>query len=229
MKALIQVFFQPGKVFGELSERRAAWVVPLLVNTILLVLSTAFTIHVLGMELIMRQRLASSSNMSPEQMQLAMERGTSPEAVYITYAAVAVGVPISMLMVTGVLFAFGMMTSRAPKFGSMLAMVNVAFFPYFLVTVLMSALVMIAAPDKTALDINNVLATNVAAFVNKSETSKGLYALFTSLDVLSFIEIVLLAFGFSRLTKAGFAAGLGAVGGMWILYVAAKMAMSVFQ
>ncbi len=228
MKSLIEVFFQPGKLFAELPERRAAWVVPLIANTILLVASTVFTVHVMGMDLIMRQRMASSS-MNPEQMQKAMEQATTPFATYATYAAVAVFTPISMLVVAGALFAFGMMTSRSPKFGSMLAMVNISFFPYFLVTVLMTALVMAAAPDKTALDINNLLATNVAAFVNKSETSKGVYSLFTSLDLLSFIEIGLLSFGFSKLTKAGFAAGLGAVGGLWVLYVAAKMGMSLFQ
>ena len=228
MRALIEVFFQPGKVFASLPERRAAWVAPLLVNTILVVLSTAITVNVLGMDLIMRQRLASS-NMSPEQMQLAMERAASPVALYVTYAAVAIGAPVFMLIVSGVLFAFGLMTSRAPKFGSMLAMVNLAFFPYYVVTVLMTTLVMIAAPDKSALDINNMLATNVAAFVTKSETSKGLYALYASLDLLSFLEIGLLSYGFSKLTKAGFAAGLGAVGAMWFLYVICKMAVSLFQ
>jgi hypothetical protein len=162
-------------------------------------------------------------------MQVAMARAASPAVLYFTYAAVAFGVPLSMLIVSGILFAFSLMTSRPPKFGGMLAMVNLAFFPYFLVVVLMTALVMIVAPDKSALDINNVLATNVAAFVNKSETSKGLYALFTSLDLLSFIEIGLLSYGFSRLTKAGFAAGLAAVVGMWILYVLSKMALSLFQ
>ena len=228
MKALFEIFFQPGKVFADLPDRRAAWVAPLLANTILLMLSTAITVNVLGMEMIMRQRLATS-NMSPEQMQLAMERATSPVAVYFTYGAVAFGVPLSMLIVSGMLFAFGMMTSRSPKFGSMLAMVNLAFFPYFFVTVLMTTLVVLAAPDKTSLDVSNILATNVAAFVNKSETSKGLYALYGSLDILSFIEVILLSYGFSKLTKAGFFAGFGAVGAMWILYVAAKMAMSLFQ
>jgi len=228
MKALIEIFYQPGKVFSGLAERRAAWVAPLLANTILLVLSTAITLHVLGMELIMRQRLAGS-NMSPEQMQTAMQQGTSPIATYITYAAVAFGTPLAMLLFSGALFAFGMMTARAPKFGTMLAMVNLAFFPYFVVTVLMTAIVMIAAPDKTALDVSNVLATNIAAFVNKSETAKGVYALYTSLDLLSFIEIAFLSYGFSKVTKAGFAAGLGAVGGIWILYVFSKMALSLFQ
>ena len=228
MKALIEVFFQPGKVFAGLPERRAAWVVPLLANTILLIISTVITINVLGMDLIMRQRLATS-NLSPEQMQAAMQRAASPVYLYISYAAVAVGTPVFMLIVSGVLLAFGMMTSRPPKFGDMLAMVNLAFFPYYVVTVLMTALVMIAAPDKSALDISNILATNVGAFVNKSETSKGLYALYTSLDLLSFLEIGLLSYGFSKLTKAGFMAGLGAVGALWFLYVIVKMALSLFQ
>jgi len=228
MKALLDVFFQPGKTFTELPERRGAWIAPLLANTILLLLSTAITVNVLGMDLIMRQRLASS-NMSPEQMQIAMERAASPVTTYITYAAVALGAPLAMLIISGVLFAFGMMTARSPKFDSMLAMVSLAFFPYFLVSVVMTALVMLAAPDKTALDLNNLLATNVGAFVNRLETAKGLYALYTSLDILSFLEILLLSFGFSKLTKAGFGAGLGAVGGMWILYVMSKMALSLFQ
>jgi hypothetical protein len=228
MKALVDVFFQPGKLFASLPERRAAWVVPLLVNVILLLASTAVTIHMLGMDLIMRQRLASSS-MSADQMQRAMQQGTSPAAVYITYAAVLIFSPMFMLMVSGILFAFGMMTSRAPKFSSMFAMVNLAFFPYFLITGLMTVLVIVAAPDRTGLDVNNILATNVAAFVSKSQTAKGLYALYTSLDILGFMEIGFMAYGFSKLTKTGLAIGLGAVGSMWILYVFSKMALSLFQ
>jgi hypothetical protein len=228
MKDLFEVFFEPGKVFTGLTGRRGAWVVPMLANTILLIASTVVTMHVMGMDLIMRQRFASS-NMSPEQMQAAMERAASPVMSWIIYGSVAIFTPIGMVIVAGLLMVFGMMSSKPPKFGAMLAMVNLAFFPYFLVTVVMTALVTIAAPDKTALNIDNLLATNVGAFVNKSETSKGLYALFTSIDVLSIIEIGLLSFGFSKVTKTGFGAGLGAVTAIWILYVASKMAASLFQ
>src|SRR4051812_2896301 len=132
MKDLFEVFYQPGKVFSSLGERRAPWVAPLLANTILLIFSTAFTVHVLGMELIMRQRLANSS-LSPEQIQAQLDRASSPVTTYITYAAVTLGTPLAMLLIAGILFAFGLMTKRSPKFGSMLAMVSLAFFPYFLV------------------------------------------------------------------------------------------------
>ncbi len=222
------MFYKPGQVFGDLPERRTAWVWPLVVNTVLLVLSTALTIHVMGMDLIIRQSMANSS-MSPEQMRIAMERATSPAAQYFSYAAVAIGTPLSLLVIAGALFAFGLMTKRAPAFPSMLAMVSYSFFPYFLVTVIMTALVVIAAPDKTALDTRNLLATNVGAFMSRSETSKGLYALYSSLDVLSLFEAILLSLGFSKITRSGIAGGLAAVGGLWIFYVACKMALSLLQ
>ncbi len=49
MKALIEVFFQPGKVFSGLAERRAAWVAPLIANAILLRhLDGLITVNVMG-------------------------------------------------------------------------------------------------------------------------------------------------------------------------------------
>lgn len=132
MKALFEVFFQPGKVFTALPQRdvpgQISWIAPLLANTVLLLISVAITVNVMGMDLIMRQRLANSS-MSPEQMQQAMEGASSPAATYMTYAAAGLGIPLGMLIVAGVLFAFGLMTRRAPKFGIVFAMVNLAFFP----------------------------------------------------------------------------------------------------
>jgi hypothetical protein len=228
MAELIEVFTEPGKLFASLPERRAAWVSPLIANTLLLVASTAVTLKTIGMETIMRQRL-QSSNMSPEQMQQAIERASGPVAMYFSYGAVALGTPLSMMAIAGALFAFGLMTKRAPKYPSMLAMTCLGFFPYFLVTVIMTVIVLLAAPDKTALDLSNLLATNVGAFVSKSGTSKGLYALLTSLDLLSFIEIGFLSFGFSKVTKSGFFGGLGAVGSLWVLYVMCRMAATFFQ
>jgi len=55
----------------------------------------------------------------------------------------------------------------------------------------------------------------------------GLYSLLESVDLLSFAEIALLSYGFGKLTRAGFFAGLAAVMGMWIVYVSVKMALSL--
>ena len=226
MKPLLDVFFQPGKVFAGLNERKGAWIVPLLVNVVLIVTSTALVFHFIGLETIVRQRLAQTS-LSPEQMQLAMQRATSPSQAYISYAGAAIGGALSMAVIALVLFAFGLMTSREPKYPAMLAMVTLAFFPYFLISVVMTALILLATPDKSSLDVTNLIATNVAAYMNRERMAKGMYSLLSSVDLLSFLEIALLSLGFSKLTKSSYFGGLAAVMGLWILYVSCKMAISV--
>ena len=63
--------------------------------------------------------------------------------------------------------------------------------------------------------------------MNKNETSKGLYSLMTSMDILSFVEIFLLSLGFSKVTKAKFGFGFGCVFALWFVYVLIKMGLSL--
>jgi hypothetical protein len=105
-------------------------------------------------------------------------------------------------------------------------MVTLAYFPYTLVICVMSVLVLVMAPDRSVLDINNLLSTNVGAFVNKEGMSSGLYTLLSSLDVLSFMEIGLLSYGFSKVNRSSFSFGLFSVGSLWFIYVLIRMGFS---
>jgi hypothetical protein len=228
MKALLEVFYEPGKLFASLPERNFAWVVPLILTALIGVLSSWVVPHYIGRENIARQQMEMfASRMSAEQMQLAISRANQPVQIYIGYASAFVATVIGMLIIAGILMAFGMMTKRPPRFASMLAMVCLAFFPYLLVTTLMNWMTLALSPDPTSLDFRNILATNVAAFMNKNETSKGLYSVMASLDILSFVEICLLSLGFSKLTKASFGAGLAAILALWAVYVIVKMGFSL--
>jgi len=228
MKALLEVFYAPGKLFASLPERSFAWVLPLIFTALIGVLGSWVVPHYIGRENIARQQMEMfASRMSAEQMQLAISRANQPLQIYIGYASAAVAICIGMLIIAGILMAFGMMTKRAPGFGSMLAMVCLAFFPYLLVTTLMNWMTLALSPDPASLDFRNILATNVAAFMNKNETSKGLYSVMTSIDILSFVEICLLALGFSKLTKAKFGGGLAAILALWTVYVIVKMGFSM--
>jgi hypothetical protein len=226
MKALLEVFYQPGTLFESLPERRSAWVAPLLACIVVMTLLTVLTVNLIGMREIMQQRLATSG-LNPEQLQLALANADKPAQVYVSYAAAAIVAPVTLLVIAGALTAFGMMTSRAPKFGAMFAMVALAFFPYWLVTGAMSAVIILATPDRSTLDISNIIATNAAAYMDRNTVSKGMYSLYGSLDALSFALILLLGFGFSKLTKAGMFFGLAAVGTLWAFYVLMKMGASL--
>ena len=169
---IFEVFYQPGKLFESLKDRKFAWVLPLIVNIILLTGVTVVTLHFVGMETIIRQRL-EGTRLSPEQMDLAMSRAQSPAQTYITYAGAAVGAPLTLLALAGLLSIFAMLSNRQPKFGAMFSMVTLAYLPYALVSGLMTTLVLLASPDRTSLDITNLLATNPAAFMDKATTGRG--------------------------------------------------------
>src|SRR5258708_3820531 len=98
--SVFEIFYEPGKVFESLPNRRAAWVLPLLIDVLLLVAITAATVHWMGLETILRQRL-ENTRLSPEQMQTAMARANSPAQLYISYAAAAVGGPLMLLVLAG--------------------------------------------------------------------------------------------------------------------------------
>src|SRR5258708_16744239 len=107
MKNLLDVFFQPGKVFGALRGQKGAWIVPLIANMVLLVATTAMAIHFIGMETIVRQRL-EQTRLSPEQMQQALARAASPNQVYFSYIGAGGGGALGMAITAGVLLAFGL-------------------------------------------------------------------------------------------------------------------------
>jgi hypothetical protein len=177
------------------------------------------------METIIRQRL-QNTQMTPEQMQQALTQANSPAILYISYASPVVVGALALLVVAGLLTIFALVGSKQPKFSTNFSMVTLAYFPYTLVVSLMTVLVLLAAPDRSVLDINNLLATNVAAFMDKDTTSKGLYALLSTFDILSFVEIGLLSYGFSKVNRTSFGFGLFAVVTLWMLYVLIRVGLS---
>ena len=222
---IFEVFYQPGKLFASLENRRGAWVAPLLLGLLLTTVATVTAIKTIGMDTIIRQRL-QGSQLSPEQMQQALTRANSPAVLYISYASPVVVGALAMLGLAGLLTIFALVGSKQPKFSTNFSMVTLAYFPYTLVVSLMTILVLLAAPDRSVLDINNLLATNVGAFMDKDTTSKGLYALLSTFDILSFIEVLLLSYGFSKVNRTSFGFGLFSVMTLWILYVLIRVGFS---
>ena len=114
-------------------------------------------------------------------------------------------------MIAGVLTIFALMGSKQPKFSTNFSMVTLAYFPFTVITAIMSILVVTIAPDVTTLDVNNLLSTNIGAFMDKDMTPKFLYSFLSSMDALVFGEIGFLAYGFSKVNRSTMGFGLVAV------------------
>src|SRR5579862_6980943 len=210
--AILEVFYQPGKLFASLPGRRGVWLAPLLLGLILSLCTTYFAVHAIGLESIVRQQIETQRNMTPEQQQQAINNASSPIIQYVIYVIVVFASVILPIIIAGALSIFAMMGSVQPKFGTMFSMVTLAYLPYSTIAAVMSILVVTVTPDRSELEINNLLSTNVAAFMNKETTGKAMYALMTRMDILSFFEIFMLAYGFSKITKSSLFFGLFSVG-----------------
>jgi hypothetical protein len=223
---ILEVFYQPGKLFASLENRRAAWVLPLLSGVLLLLITTVTAVRLIGMDTILRQQL-QNTRLTPEQMQNLMNAANTPAAVYRTYAGTIVGGIVSTLLISGLLTVFALVGSKQPKFSTNFSMVALAFLPYRLVVCAMTVLVLVASPDPSSLDFSNLLATNVGAFMNKDAMSRGLYTLLSAIDLLTFAEIGLLSYGFAKVNRTSVSFGLFAVMTLWIVYVLIRMGLSL--
>jgi hypothetical protein len=224
---IFEIFYEPGKVFASLPQRRRAWIAPMLLGLVLIVCTAVVAIQRIGMATITRQFLENSGfNLSADQMQQAIDRANTPQQIYITSAQAAAGSVLALLVIAGALMIFAMMANQQPRFGTMFSMVSFAFLPYRLVICVMTVIVLLISPDPNELDYTNLLSTNVGAFVNKASTSKPMYSLLGNLDILSFVEIGLLAYGFAKITRGSFFFGLVSVGSLFALYVAIRMGLS---
>jgi len=222
---IFEVFYAPGRLFASLPERKAAWVLPYLLNIALVTAISILTIHYIGLENILRQQF-EMFRMPPEQVDKAMVQALNAPA-WRNYIGAVIGTAIFFPFVGGLMYVFALMANKEARYVDQFKLVCFAYFPYYVVTCLMSALILMVSPDPGSLDIRNLIATNVGAFLDKNTTSKGLYALAGSIDVLSFLEIFLLGYGFAKLNRVKVFFGVAAVMTLWILYVSVKISLSV--
>jgi hypothetical protein len=193
---VIGVLFSPRKTFEDIA-RKPSWVLPVLISTILGIMSVV----VLNQRVNWREYIAQqieknprAAQLSPEQKQQQTEISTKI-TVNIVYVVGVVGSVLLALIVAGVMMlAYNLLAGTGAKFPQSLGiashalMVGIISTPLFL-------LVLFLKPPGTV-DPDNPVATNLAAF-SREESAKWLVALCKSIDIFTIWMLVLIAMGFA--------------------------------
>ena len=108
----------------------------------------------------------------------------------------------------------------------MLGATAYAWFPYYILVTAMTLLIITLSADRSDLNFKNLVATNVGAFLDPQTTSKPLYSLASSLDLLSFLLLGFLAYGLSKVSRAKTGTCFAIVIGVWAVYVLCKTGMA---
>ncbi|MDE3155657.1 MAG: YIP1 family protein [Acidobacteriota bacterium] len=220
---LVGVLVAPVQTFNRIASR-PTWVAPLVLWMVLSAGVGFIVTPRLDMQAALRERMArAGTEVSDEQMQrvLAAQERFRPFA----YAVVVVS-PIATGLVVALLFwgAFSVAGAKALSYRQSFGVTLHAFIPQILASVALGALVW--PMDKVNPNqLGDLLCSSPACFAG-SDLSPVVHALLQSLDIYVFWTLILLVIGYATAAKVSRGMATGIVGGVWIVYVIAKVALS---
>jgi hypothetical protein len=219
MKELIQSFYEPGKVFDAVRERRI-WA-PALIATIIVTLAVSvYVINAIGFQNVVRHQIESSSltkNLSPEQKEQAIQGAATPTREKLQYVFIAVGTVIFMCIFALIFMAIGAISGGKVKFMQGFGLACYASWPFSLLRGIMTFPIVAMSADKENLDAQNVVAMNIAAFLDKATTAKPLYTVASFLDLFIIGQMIYAAYGLSKVAGISFTKAVAWIAAIWFV------------
>jgi hypothetical protein len=193
---IVGVLFSPKATFEDIA-RKPSWLLPAIILCLFSVIVAAGINKQINWREYMSQQIEKSSRasqLSPEQKDKQIEAGAkfAPISVYLF----GVPAPILAILVVGLVMwgGYNLLGGANLNYGTALGIVSHAFVPAMVGNIIFLVVLFLKPPG--TLDLDNPVATNLAAFLPDG-SAKWLVALGKNLDVFTFWILVLIAIGFA--------------------------------
>ena len=224
MQRVTGIFSAPSKTFEDIKRGNRSWWMPWVIMAVVGYLFFAAVTTKVGMQTVVdnQSKLMSESQqekmaqMPPEQRAI-----TAKWTLYVTEGAFAAS-PIIVLIVAAIVslvlwgtinFVFGGKAS----FGAVFAVWFFANLPSIFKSLL--GIIVIFAGSTETFNIKNFAPTNAGAFLSATETNKAIYALATSLDIVTIWSLFLMGMGIAIVAGVKRSSGYIAAFGWWAIIV----------
>lgn len=217
-------FTAPSKTFEDIKNGNRSWWLPLIIFTVAAYLLFAVVYSRIGIQQVVDNQIHLSpkseerlAQATPEQRETSnkISVGFTEAAFVANPVFVMAGVAAMSLVIWGTInFAFG---GRA-TFGGIFAMWMYATLPSIIKS-LLGIITILAGMAPESFNIKNMAPTNLGAFLDPIETNKALYAVASSLDVVTIWTLILLGMGTSIIAGVKRSSGYIAVFGWWAIVV----------
>jgi len=195
---IVGVLFSPGKTFEDIA-RKPNWVLPILIWTVLSVISVV----ALNQRMNWRDYIIQQMDKNPRAAQLSADQKQQQAdmAVKFTVGFVYASgflVPICLALFVGLVMwgAYNLLAGAGARFSQAFSIVaHAGLVGLGIVSTPLFLLVLFLRSPGT-MDPENPLATNLAALLPE-DSAKWLFALCKSIDVLSLWTLILIAIGFA--------------------------------
>jgi cell division protein FtsB len=235
VQRVTSVFAAPSKTFEDIKRGNRSWWLPLLIMAIVSYIFFAAVASKVGMQQVVDNQMKLASESRQEQMAKASpeQRELSAKiSLYVTEGVFAAS-PIIVLLVAAVVslvlwgtinFVFG----GKATFGGIFAVWFFANLPSILKS-LLGVVVIFAGNTPETFNISNFAPTNVAAFLPVMETNKALYALASSLDIITIWTLILMGMGIAIVAGVKRSSGYIAVFGWWAIVVLVSVGIAAIS
>ena len=224
---LIDVYFAPREAFGRIVAR-PTWVIPLVGATVLALAFTGIWLQRMEPREFMKTQLQEAGrwdDIPAEQRETILEQQAKFMPMF-AWPSAALGTVIAILFVAAVLlFVFKFFYAGEVAFKQSVAITSWSMFAVSLVTTPLTLVVM-ALKEDWNLNPQEALQANLGLLLDKTETARPLWAFVTSLDLVSFWLVFLLASGFGVACKKATGSALWGVVIPWAIIIAVKVGWS---
>jgi hypothetical protein len=230
---LVQIFFQPGKVFARVRQKQI-WL-PAYAGTVLLAIaSMVLVIQTAGIELLTLQTYERDPKLTAKiggeagvdrAVGSSNERGPKLLVVSRTAGIVAVGLVLAAVAFQLALIYFG----KKPGFFTMLGTVSFAVFPFAAIAFAITWLLLLSVDDKMRFDLSNMPGLNLGKLLDRSSTPAAILAMGSEMDLILAGQMLMMSFGLKKVAGLTLAQGLALCGVMWAVVVLWKAAWMVYM
>jgi hypothetical protein len=221
---VMNTFTAPSKTFEDIKRGNKSWWLPFVIFAVIGYVLFAAVYFKIGMQQVVDNQIQLNPKQAEAMAQAppAQREMSEKISLYITEGifianpimVLVAGAVISLVLWGTINFVFG----GKAKFGSIFSVWMFAGLPG-VIKVVLGTVIIFAGVAPESFNIKNYAPTNAGAFLNPLDTNKALYALATSLDVVTIWTLVLLGIGIATVAGVKRTSGYIAVFGWWVIIV----------
>lgn len=224
LQRVTNTFFAPSKTFADIQRGNRSWWLPFIVLALFSYIFFAVVSQKVGLQQVTENQIRMNSRAEAQMAQATPEQRARTEQIsvavtkYIFLAGPLLGLIIalvtSLVLLGTINFVFG---GRA-KFGQVFAVSYYAWLPG-IVKWLLGIVVLYAGMAPESFNIKDFSPTNAGAFLDPVSTNQALYALASSIDIVTIWVLFLMGMGLATVAGVKRSSGYVAVFGWWAILV----------
>ncbi len=227
-------FAAPSKTFEDIKRGNKSWWMPLIIMALVGYIFFAAIYTKIGMQQVVENQIRLDPKASERLAQAPPEQRemSTRISLYVTQG-IFIASPLLVMLVAAIVslvlwgtinFGFG----GKATFSSVFAVWFYATLPSIIKS-LLGTVVVFAGMAPESFNIKNFAPTNLGAFLDPVETNKALYALATSIDVITIWTLVLMGMGIATVAGVKRGSGYITVFGWWAIVVLFGVAVAAIR